>query len=235
MLLRAVQVLATALGGGGGRVRGAGRGAALLAFEVTARQRRKRPERRQRCRTDRLHCIYFVVPLLEPLLWPLVLPEAPLELEPLGAGVGVLLLPELLLWPLELPDAPLEDEPLDEGVELELPLAPELPFAPKWASHSERDTLPSLFVSTDEKLGADEDAPAPALPLMPELELWPEVLPPEAAEPLEDDGLLVLPLLLEGDCAEVEPLLDLSPAAKDAPDSARSAAAVALTRTFTFM
>lgn len=98
-----------------------------------------------------------------------------------------------------------------------------------------RDTLPSLFLSAAEKFGVDEDAPAPALLLMPELELWP-ALEPEAAEPLEDDWPLVLaPLLLEGVCAEVEPLLDLSPAANEAPDSARSAAAVALTRTFTFM
>ncbi len=102
-------------------------------------------------------------------------------------------------------------------------------------------------MSTAEKLGADEDAP--------ELELMPpeELEPPEAAEPLEDDWPLVLPLpdmvlegeldceeveplLLEGVCAEVEPLLlDLSPAANDAPDSARSAAAVALTRTFIFI
>lgn len=114
-----------------------------------------------------------------------------------------------------------------------------------------RDTLPSLFLSAAEKSGVDEDAPALALPLIPELELWPE-LEPEAAEPLEDDWPLVLPLpdmvlegeldcdevaplLLEGVCAEVAPLLDLSPAANEAPDSARSAAAVALTRTFTFM
>jgi hypothetical protein len=113
-----------------------------------------------------------------------------------------------------------------------------------------RDTLPSLFLSAAEKFGVDEDAPALALPLMPELELWPE-LEPVAAEPLEDDWPLVLPLpdmvlegeldcdevaplLLEGVCAEVEPV-DLSPAANEAPDSARSAAAVALTRTFTFM
>lgn len=102
-----------------------------------------------------------------------------------------------------------------------------------------RDTLPSLFLSAAEKSGVDEDAPALALPLIPELELWPE-LEPEAAEPLEDDWPLVLPLpdmVLEGelDCDEVAPLLDLSPAANEAPDSARSAAAVALTRTFTFM
>jgi hypothetical protein len=175
------------------------------------------------------------VVLLEPLLdWPLELPEL---LEPLGAGVGVLLEPE----------APLEDEPLeeDDGVcELVLPLAPE--DAPKWASHSARDTLPSLFLSTAEKLGVVEDAPE--VELMP-----PELEPPDAAEPLEDDWPLVLPLpdmvlegeldceeveplLLEGVCAEVAPLLlDLSPAANDAPDSARSAAAVALTRTFIFI
>ena len=100
-----------------------------------------------------------------------------------------------------------------------------------------RDTLPSLFLSAAEKFGADADAPALALPLMPELELWPE-LEPEAAEPLEVlEGELdeLAPLLLEGVCAEVEPLLDFSPAANEAPDSARSAAAVALTRTFTFM
>lgn len=113
-----------------------------------------------------------------------------------------------------------------------------------------RDTLPSLFLSAEVKLGVDEEAPALALPLMPELELWPE-LEPEAAEPLEDDegvcalvlplpdvvleGAELEPLALEGVCADVAPLLDLSPAANEAPDSARSAAAVALTRTFIFI
>lgn len=65
------------------------------------------------------------MPLLEPLLWPLLLPEAPLELEPLVDGVVGVLLGVLLE-----PDAPLVE---DDGVcELVLPLAPpEVPCAEK--------------------------------------------------------------------------------------------------------
>jgi hypothetical protein len=98
---------------------------------------------------------------VEPELEPLELPEPMLPLlEPeLGAGVV-----------------------LGEGV-VELPALPELPplAAPeldllKWASHSERDTCPSLFVSTDEKLGAE----------LLELALAPPLVPPAAAPPLDD-------------------------------------------------
>jgi hypothetical protein len=76
---------------------------------------------------------------------------------------------------VELPDPPLPAEPdepepvaplpapvLGEVVELpelelpelELPLAPE-PDLLKWASHSEREIWPSLFLSTDENVGGD--------------------------------------------------------------------------------
>ena len=169
-----------------------------------------------------------------------------LELEPelLGAdGAGVLgalvlpeALPDVLLWPEVLPE-----------------LAPEPLFAPKWASHSARETCPSLFLSTIEKLGAEADAPADPL-VVPDALLCPLVLPlaPAPAEPLVDvEGLaaceLVLapapaePLLIEPDaaglCALVLPLEDdlLASFADTAPDSARSAAAVELTRIFSIM
>jgi hypothetical protein len=71
---------------------------------------------------------------------------------------------------VELPDPPLPAEPdepepvaplpapvLGEVVELpelELPLAPG-PDLLKWASHSEREIWPSLFLSTDENVGGD--------------------------------------------------------------------------------
>jgi hypothetical protein len=72
-----------------------------------------------------------------------------------------------------LPD---DDVPLlgDDVAPLEAPLEPDLS---KCASHSVRETCPSLFVSTSEKLGMpaplDADAVDPLAPLEPGgLELW---------------------------------------------------------------
>ena len=141
-------------------------------------------------------------------------------------------LPELLAGGVVAPDCPelLPEAPLDEGevVELLLPLAPPmlLPCAPKCASHSERETWPSLFLSTSLKFGAEVEAPAAAEPLV--VLDWLVVLP---LEDVLDSGLL--------DCAEVlggvaEPL-ELELCAKEAPDSASSAEAVAPTRTFSIM
>lgn len=106
---------------------------------------------------------------------------------------------------------------------LVLPLAPlELDLL-KCASHSEREIWPSLFVSTDEKLGVDVLALA-ALP--------PEALDdalgrpdepleelPDAAGEDEDRSLLVVP---DDVCAVAT------------PDSANSAAAVATLTNFRF-
>jgi hypothetical protein len=93
----------------------------------------------------------------------LLLPEEPLEPE----LVPDPLLPELEP-PMPLPGCvvllPLPDDPLPELLPLEpvppLEAAPE-PDLLKCASHSWRDTCPSLFLSTDEKVGVEElEAPA---------------------------------------------------------------------------
>jgi hypothetical protein len=92
-------------------------------------------------------------------------------------------------------------------------------------------------VSTDEKLGVEE---LEVLPDKPPLE--PEVeLPPDAALPLDDDGVLELePLEPEaaGDDDEDDvsaPLvLEEELCASVTPDSANNAAAVAALRTFSF-
>jgi len=130
--------------------------------------------------------------------------------------------PELpLLEPEPMPPLldPLLDGVLGEVVELGelvllLPLAPVPALEPdllKCASHSARETWPSLFVSTDEKLGAEELEllePPDRPPLEP-----PEVaLPPDAALPPEDDepeadGVLELEPL-EPDAAGDEELED---------------------------
>jgi hypothetical protein len=87
--------------------------------------------------------------------------ELPEELPLLGGVVldeslGEVLLGELLELELPLPLMPEEELP-PEDVLPEAPLAPELePDLSKCASHSERDTCPSPFLSTDEKLGDDE-------------------------------------------------------------------------------
>jgi hypothetical protein len=152
--------------------------------------------------------------------FPGVLPE----LEPLE-------LPLLEPDPMPLPLEPLLDGVLGEVVELGegvlLPLAPAPAPEPdllKCASHSARETWPSLFVSTDEKLGAEELEllePPDRPPLEP-----PEVaLPPDAALPPEDDepeadGVLELEPL-EPDAAGDEELeddgvLELEPAEPEA-------------------
>jgi len=110
--------------------------------------------------------------------------DEPLELPPIEP---LELLPEVLpLVPVELLVPPL----------LELDLL-------KYASHSEREIWPSLFVSTDEKLGVV------ALPL--ELELGELELPLAADEGEDEDGLL---------------LEEEEYAAAAASDRAKSAAAV---------
>jgi hypothetical protein len=189
----------------------------------------------------------------------------------------VLELPELPVeLPLELPEpmlpllepAPLV--PLGEVVELgdvvELlpplaaPLLPLLPLAPepdllKCASHSERDTWPSLFLSTEEKLGVEElllepdappleplvlEPPEAALPEDLEVSDEPDELLPEAAgeddEPDEPDELLP-------DAAGEDDELPPDAAGEDEDeelcatatlDSANNAAAVAALRTLSF-
>jgi hypothetical protein len=142
----------------------------------------------------------------------------------------VLLLPVLLplpLLPLELPEPMLPLAPLlGEVVALPPPLLLELDLL-KCASHSEREIWPSLFESTDEKLGVAVLALA--------------ALPPEALddalgrldEPVEE---LPAPALLG------EEVLDEPEAAGEddelcaaaTPDSANSAAAVAMLTNFRF-
>jgi hypothetical protein len=116
----------------------------------------------------------------------------PLELMPLELG-------EELLLPLELGELLL---PLDDPLLLPLVAPPlllpleELDLL-KYASHSERDTCPSLFVSTVEKVGAmllDELLPPKLLPLeaLPPLDI-PED-PDEPDEPVALGDLSVLEL-----------------------------------------
>jgi len=179
-----------------------------------------------------------MLPLLEPLLEPV--PE--LEL-PLLLGEGVLLLGELLL------DVP----PLEELL---------LPDLLKYASHSEREIEPSLFLSTDENDGVELDellAPPEALgeddeeDELGEAALGEELLgeddelllgedelleaPPEA---LPEDLLLSLALGVELLGLELEEPAALGLELEEplvlcaaaTPASARSAAAVAETTTF---
>ena len=200
------------------------------------------------------------LPELEPLE-PELEPEPMLPLlDPLVDGVlgEVVELGEVLLLPLAPVPAlePLLLGELEELGELELgdvllPLAPELePDLLKCASHSWREIWPSLFVSTDEKLGLEElelvEPPDAALPPeddAPEegvLELEP--LEPDAAgdeDELEDDGLLLELEPVEPEAAGADDDDDLSAplvlleelCASVAPDSANSAAAVAALRT----
>ena len=145
------------------------------------------------------------------------------------------------MLPLE-PDPVLEPDPLvlepapvlGVGDAVLEPVAPVPALEPdllKWASHSEREIWPSLFVSTDEKLGAAEleALPEPDMPLELGLELGLaaglelELEPPDAALPPEDDvGLSLLVLLDEELCASAT------------LESANSAAAVAALRTLSF-
>ena len=156
-----------------------------------------------------------------------------------------LLLGELELLPDELGDELLGDELLGElllgELLLDVPPLEELllPDLLKYASHSEREIEPSLFLSTDENDGVELDellAPPEALGEDEELlgeddELLlgeDELLeaPPEA---LPED-LLSLALGLELLGLELEEPLVLCAAAT--PASAKSAAAVAETTTF---
>jgi hypothetical protein len=134
---------------------------------------------------------------------------------------------------LELPLEPLLGEVLAPllGEVVTLPPLLVLPLAPleldllKYASHSEREIWPSLFVSTDEKLGVAVLALA--------------ALPPEA---LDDAlGRLDEPLEELSEAAgedEERSLLVLLPddelCAVATPDSANSAAAVAMLTNFRF-
>lgn len=179
-----------------------------------------------------------------------VLPELPLELpEPV--------LPPL--DPLELGEGVELGEVVELGDEVELllpPLAAPEPDLLKCASHSERDTWPSLFLSTEEKLGSDElllepdmppleplllEPPDAALPEDLEVSDEPDELLPDAAgedeEPEEPDEPL------PDAAGEDEELLpDAAGADEDEElcatatlDSANSAAAVAALRTLSFM
>jgi hypothetical protein len=171
------------------------------------------------------------------------------------------LLPEPEVLPLELPEPMplLEPELGDDGVVLGVVLVPPLaapePDLLKWASHSERETWPSLFLSTDEKLGALLEPDMPLEPPAAEPLLEDGVLDEPLAdgvldEPLADgvldeplaDGVLDEPLELEPDAAGDELELDLSLlvllddelCARAALDSANNAAAVAALSTFRF-
>lgn len=200
-------------------------------------------------RSDRLFRVlpYFDEPPL-PVL-PLLLPLEPvLPLEPLLDPEPML---PLLLGLVVLLGLLLELEPPDD----ELPLLPlELePDLLKYASHSERDTWPSLFLSTVVKLGVSAEAPELLLP-MPELppldapleELGEELdgdeldeLPPLEELPLalgedelgEDDELLPVALGEDEDLSLLEDEL----CAIDTLASANSAAAVAVVISFNFI
>lgn len=165
------------------------------------------------------------LPLLpEPEPMPLLLGEL---VEPLDEPLllGVLLLGELLDEPLLLGE--LEAPPLLEPLELDL----------KCASHSVRETWPSLLVSTVVKLGALEEAPLLALPPLAELLgvddellLGVDELPPLAL-PLEE-----LPVALGEDLSLDAPLVDEPElCAMETLASAKSAAAVAVVISFNFM
>jgi hypothetical protein len=155
-------------------------------------------------------------------------PELPLEL------------PEPMLPELPDPVLPLLEPELGAGVVLgevveELPEVPPL-AAPevdllKCASHSERETCPSLLVSTDEKLGVEALEPELALPDRPPLE-------PDA--PDVSELLLLLPdaegVDVDGDEEDLSLLvLDEELCATATLDSANRAAAVAALRIFRFI
>jgi hypothetical protein len=147
------------------------------------------------------------------------------------------LLPEL---PVELPLELLgEGVELGDVVELLPPLAAPEPDLLKCASHSERDTWPSLLVSTEEKLGLDELLLEPDVPPLEPLLLE----PPEAALPedldVSDDPDELLPDAAGEDEDELPPDAageddDEELCATATLDSANSAAAVAALRTLSF-
>jgi hypothetical protein len=191
--------------------------------------------------------------LLGELLEPLLLGEL---LDPLLLGE---LLEPLLLEPLLLGE---ELEPLLLGELDELPpVAPLLePDFLKCASHSERDTCPSLFLSTVVNSGVELDAPLELLPpldmpldepldeLPLELGLEELLLGDDELPPLEELlGLDELPLALGEDLSLLEllpvALGDLSLLELEEPElcamdtlaSAKSAAAVAVVISFNFI
>jgi hypothetical protein len=130
---------------------------------------------------------------------------------PLLGVLGEVLLPEVL------PEAPPDMPP-------EVPPAAPVP-EPKCASHSEREIWPSLFLSTSEKLGALELAPADAVPLAGRLDE-----PDAPVDELPDAPAALLPDAL-GDCdLSLEEELELC--AMATPDRANSAAAVAVLMSF---
>lgn len=162
---------------------------------------------------------------------------------PLGDFVVLEPLPDMPLLPLAplLPEAPvLPVEPVLP--ELEDPALPEDPVELdpdllKCWSHSERDTCPSLFLSTDEKLGAE----LPEALLPPRLLLL-SLLDPVLAEPealllplVPEDPLLLAPCEVDGLLAEEPLLLDLSPAAQAALAKPTNAAVTAALISFNVM
>lgn len=162
------------------------------------------------------------------------LPEPPLVLPELE--------PEPMLPLLEPPLDPVlgELDGLGEELELEPPLVPPLaapePDLLKCASHSEREMFPSLFVSTDEKLGAELELLEPDRPPPepPEAALPPDVaLPPEDDVPDEPLDMPEEPPELEPEAAGADDLsLDELEelCARAAPERASMAAAVAALR-----
>ncbi|HEY9531510.1 MAG TPA: hypothetical protein VIQ55_08970, partial [Burkholderiales bacterium] len=98
----------------------------------------------------------------------------------------------------------------------------------KYASHSERDTWPSLFLSTLVKLGAELDAPLELEPLD-----MPELPPLEAPE----EPLLPVALGEDDDLSLLDAPVDEEPelCAMDTLASANSAAAVAVVINFNFI
>ena len=158
------------------------------------------------------------------------LPELPLELPEPMLPEPVVLLPE---------PEPEDGAGVVPGEVVELPEVPPLaapePDLLKCASHSERETCPSLLVSTDEKFGV-EVLEALAPPDRPPLE--PDAAEPDAPELLPEAPELV-PLLPDADGVDEDGEDDLSLLVLDEElcatatlDSANSAAAVAALNTF---
>ena len=159
-----------------------------------------------------------------------MLVEPPVELP---VPVDPLLLPvlgELVLEPDELPLPMLPEElPVPLLPLVDPPAAPVDPDLLKCASHSERETCPSLFLSTSEKLGAD---------VLPDDE---DVPPADDGEEEDDeDGLLDEPLddpvallpVADGDDAEGLLLDDEDDCATASVDSAKRTAAAVTLRVF---
>ena len=138
-------------------------------------------------------------------------------------------------------------EGVELGDEVELllpPLAAPEPGLLKCASHSARDTWPSLFVSTEEKSGLDELLLEPDMPPLEPVLLEPPLLEtPDAALPedleVSDEPDEPLPDAAGEDEDELPPDAagddeDEELCATATLDSANSAAAVAALRTLRF-